>query len=509
MLNFSKKNNKFLEDLDKIYLHIEEFLNGFGKSLILQNYFINEFKSFINLNRGNVKEYNLPKGKIRVIKNNYKKLQRDIKLALSFLSKCRKIDEKFYSKFKLNVKKEFPEFFKIILEIEKEINIKRVKNYLKKKEKDIKKLGKTNKDLQNFFISKALEIYIQMERCFPWGKKIDSLIKKFLKDNLPKYSQEIVQGLKKINGKTLHYQRKYQRGFKNRLYLRWKEPLDLFESLIVISLESGIVHKKKLDKKNNNAYIFKKSALLKIHARALQISNEILVLLRSGFADGANARWRSLHELAVISFFLSNKADHISKRYLEHEVIKSFKELKDYRIYYKKLGYLPIERKEFNKIKREKERLCRIYTDNFQEEYGWIPRSILADRNFKALEKIVRLDRLRPFYNLSCDAVHGGPKGFFRLGLMDIYQNKILLAGASNYGLADPIQNTAISLFQITVCLLNLEPEFEDLIKMYVMDSYVNEIKEKAVNIQKEIEKYEYAKVSKLKLEENKNNMLL
>jgi hypothetical protein len=36
----------------------------------------------------------------------------------------------------------------------------------------------------------------------------------------------------------------------------------------------------------------------------LQIFNEILVLLKSGYADGANSRWRSLHELAVISFFL-------------------------------------------------------------------------------------------------------------------------------------------------------------------------------------------------------------
>lgn len=158
------------------------------------------------------------------------------------------------------------------------------------------------------------------------------------------------------------------------------------------------------------------------------------------------------------------------------------------------MGYLPIERKEFNKIKREKEKICRIYTDNFQDEYGWIPRSILADRNFKALEEKVKLESLRPFYNLACDAVHGGPKGFYRLGLMDIYQRKILLVGASNYGLADPIQNTAISLLQVTICLLNLEPDFEGIIQMYVMGNYVNKIGEKAVNIQKKIEKDEYSK---------------
>ena len=498
-------NNKIFEDLDKIYLHLEEFLNDFNKSTILQNYFSSEFKSFfyanliniffINLNRENIKECNLPKGKIGIIKRNYKKLQQDVKLSLSWSSKNNKVDEKLYINFRLNIKKEFPEFYKIISEIEKEIDIEKAQCYLKKKEKDIKKLGKSDKDLNALFIVKALEVYIQKEKCFPIGKKIDKLIKILVKDNLPKYSQEIIQKLKRNNRKILNYQRKYQKGFENRLYQKWKEPLNLLECLIIISLESGKRHKEKLDKKNNNAYIFKKSALIKIHARALQISNEILVLLKSGYADGANARWRSLHELAVISFFLLDNNNDVSRRYLEHEIIKNFKELKDYKAHYKKLGYLPIGRKKFNKIKSEKEKLCRTYSDNFQDEYGWIPSSILSNRNFRALEKHVKLDKLRPFYNLSCDAVHGGSKGFYRLGLMDNYQYKILLAGASNYGLADPIQNTAISLLQITICLLNLEHDFESIIQMYVMDNYVNEIKEKAVNVQKKIEKDEYAKV--------------
>ena len=70
-------NNKIFEDLDKIYFHLEEFLNNFNKSEILHNYFISEFKSFfyanlinnffINLNRANIKAYNLPKDKIGII----------------------------------------------------------------------------------------------------------------------------------------------------------------------------------------------------------------------------------------------------------------------------------------------------------------------------------------------------------------------------------------------------------------------------------------------------------
>lgn len=120
----------------------------------------------------------------------------------------------------------------------------------------------------------------------------------------------------------------------------------------------------------------------------------------------------------------------------------------------------------------------------------------MKNRNFKALEKLVELDKLRPFYNFSSNSVHGGAKGFYRLGLMDYSQDKILLAGASNYGLADPLQNTAISLLHINICLLNLKPDFETIMLMQVMNSYIGEIGIKAVSIQKQIEKDETSKFS-------------
>ncbi len=60
--------------------------------------------------------------------------------------------------------------------------------------------------------------------------------------------------------------------------------------------------------------------------------------------------------------------------------------------------------------------------------------------------------------------------------------------GPSIYGLADPIQSTVISLINITVCLLFLNPDFEGLITVQVMQSFSKNICEKAVSIQKVIE---------------------
>lgn len=116
--------SSFYEQFDELYLSIENLLNDYNKSTILQNHFMKMFKSlfyanilnnfFINLNNENVKEFNLPKGKIGKIKRKYKDLRKDIKLALSSSPKNKKIDGKLYNDFKTRIKKDFPEFQKII-----------------------------------------------------------------------------------------------------------------------------------------------------------------------------------------------------------------------------------------------------------------------------------------------------------------------------------------------------------------------------------------------------------
>ena len=499
-------DNEYYKELDKVYYSMREILNMYSRSIILQNFYLNGFKSlfygtlinnfFINLNQKNIKENNLPKGQIGKIKNKYKNIQRDVKSALALSLKDKKIDAKYYTSFKIKIKKDFPEFQKVIFEIENEIEFEKAKEYLEKKEEEIKNLGKPDTDFNTLFVTNILEVYVQKEKCLSFDNNFSKLINAVVKESLPKLSHEFFKSLDKNSKKMLNDQRKNQKSFEKRLYERWKIPLDLLECLIRISLESGEEHTNKLRKTTDNTNNFKQEVLIKIHARALQISNEILVLLKSGYADGANARWRSLHELAVISFFLLHNDNNVAKRYLEHEIIKTFKEAEVYRAYYKKLRYPPMEIKEFNKIKNEKEDICNKYNDRFQDDYGWIPRSLLKDRNFKALEKLVKLDKLRPFYNFSSNSIHGGAKGFYRLGLMDYSQDKILLAGASNFGLANPLQNTAISLSHVNVCLLNLKPDFETIMLMQVMSSYVDEIGIKAVSIQKQIEKDETSKSS-------------
>ena len=135
----------FCKQIDEAYSSIESFLNEYSESAILQSYFIDIFKScfyanlinlfFINLNKENVKEFDLPRGKIGQIKKKFKDLRKEIKLAFSFSLKNKKIDGEFYDNFKKRIKKDFPEFQKITQEIEKKIELKKTRDYLKKKAK--------------------------------------------------------------------------------------------------------------------------------------------------------------------------------------------------------------------------------------------------------------------------------------------------------------------------------------------------------------------------------------
>ena len=163
-------DNEYYKELDKVYYSMRDFLNIYSKSTNLQKFFQNGFKSFfygtlinnffINLNQKNIKENNLPKGQIGKIKNKYKNIQINVKSALALSLKDKKIDEKYYNNFKIKIKKDFPEFQKVIFEIEKEIEFEKAKEYLEKKEEEIKNLGKTDTDFNTLFVTNILEVYI-------------------------------------------------------------------------------------------------------------------------------------------------------------------------------------------------------------------------------------------------------------------------------------------------------------------------------------------------------------
>jgi hypothetical protein len=89
-------------------------------------------------------------------------------------------------------------------------------------------------------------------------------------------------------------------GFRKRLYDRWKIPLEKLGMLVTMSRELGdSVNReiRQLPDASSRRHLI--DVLARSHARACQIAEEIITLLEAGFSDGAMARWRTMHEIAV------------------------------------------------------------------------------------------------------------------------------------------------------------------------------------------------------------------
>jgi hypothetical protein len=424
------------------------------------------------------------------IKNKYETVLKDTDMIIhiDLNQELKIINEEYYDNFKSKLENDFTKILNLLTQLENEIDFNQRKVYLKDKKEKIKEYGIEDSDLNSKILTTVIAANIKKKNRFPSDKDMDKLTEGLGNKLIPDIAQIRFESLQSLGKEMLIEQEEDRNEFELMLYEDWEEPLDLLECLIQVSLDAVDKHRQKIVQLGFREDI-KFNALIGIHARALRIANEVLVLLKAGFPDGSNARWRSLHELAVISIFLSDNDTIISQRYLEHELIMRHKEAQVYQKHCEELDYPPHEVKFLDKVKERKDDLCNKYGKNYYKDWGWIPEDVIKNQSFTELEKHIGLDRLHPFYKLSSAQVHGSSRGLYSLGLRNDFQNKILSVGASNYGLADPLQNVAISLMNVTNCLLTFEPDFESLTMMKINQYFIEEIGIKAVEVQKGIEK--------------------
>jgi hypothetical protein len=81
--------------------------------------------------------------------------------------------------------------------------------------------------------------------------------------------------------------------------------------------------KQTLSRRSKNGLLQEWEILIRLLVRAWQVTDEILCLLENGFADGAMARWRTLHEIHVVAAVLMRHGESITERYLAHQAVES------------------------------------------------------------------------------------------------------------------------------------------------------------------------------------------
>ena len=293
-------------------------------------------------------------------------------------------------------------------------------------------------------------------------------------------SRSILAHLKRTWRAESRQQRSELAGFRKRLYGRWKPPLEALRMLLTISRENGSSINEELSRsKDSSKRKHLIDVLLRSHARGCQITEEIICLLEGGFADGAIARWRTLHEVAVVSSFVATHGEDLAERFVLHDAVESKKAASDYQRCQRRLGYEPLEERELGAVQSSYDAVIQQFGPNYGKgSYGWAAYHLgKATPTFWDIEREAGIDHLRAHYRMASHNVHANPKGvFFKLGLLD--ESQAMLAGPSDIGLGDPGHCTALSLALISAQLFLLQPTLDNGVVLRIIVQLRDEIGE-------------------------------
>ena len=273
--------------------------------------------------------------------------------------------------------------------------------------------------------------------------------------------------------------RAFRLEFEESLNSIWGEAFDLLGLFVSLATEIGSDFNDGFREEavGSNDAVFE--ALTRLHGRACQVANEILVLLRSGYADGAHARWRTLHEISVVACLVGVQDQELAQRYLLHERIEQHKLARQYAEHYERLGLDPITQQELTALQEASDELVSQFGPSFKNDYGWAASVTNKQKpNFYDIEKLVNLDHWRPYYRMASDNVHANVHGaFYRIGLTP-GSDDVILTGPTNAGLADPGHSAAISLCQVTSVMLATRPNFDCIVSSNILQNLTDEVGE-------------------------------
>lgn len=316
-----------------------------------------------------------------------------------------------------------------------------------------------------------------------------SLIMEYCQDQTNTYISSIKASMPKI----IEDNKSSNSRFHNKHLTLWQEPLNLLELLIseCVNVGSKFSVEREPDKDPNNEIHIE--LLIRLHGKACAIANEILFLLKNGFSDAAQARWRSLHEINVTLYFISKHGISCSERFLAHGIIDSYELMKSHRNYEDRLQEKGPSQKEFDEIQNLYNGIIEKYGPEFKKQYGWaspfINRNGTGNIGFQSLEKDVNFDHMRPYFKWACQNIHINIKTITNSLSLPLIDANIINVGPSNFGLTDPAHAMALSIMQATCCLVNTSPTQESLIIANALRFLTSEIGDSFVSIRNQLEK--------------------
>ncbi|EPQ5627071.1 DUF5677 domain-containing protein [Enterobacter hormaechei] len=260
--------------------------------------------------------------------------------------------------------------------------------------------------------------------------------------------------------------------FKKKHLVHWKDALELLEMHIEICIRSGSNFSENRILTTDTLYENHIGLLIRLHAKACLTANEILCLLKNGFADAAHARWRSLHEINVTLKFIQTFGPKCSERFIAHEIYDSYYGMKSHKNHEHRLQEKGPSEHDCEVITKLFRNAIKKYGKEFDSQYGWaIPflNNSSGKAGFQSIEKAVNLDHMRPYFKWASQRIHINTKTIIKSLSLPYDENQTLNIGPSNYGLTDPAQGMAISLGQATAWLIMTEESEKNVITINLL----------------------------------------
>lgn len=288
--------------------------------------------------------------------------------------------------------------------------------------------------------------------------------------------EQTYRDLKRRQLRLLWTKRRMRRGFERRLAQRYQHAFDLFDLFVIACRNAGMefnrLHRDRTVHEQD--YIFE--ALARIHARACLVTSEVRALLVSGHASGALARWRTLHELAVVAYVVKAHDQRLAERYMLHQWIVTAREAEGYVTYAERMKHEAYPPAELESLRKTKDDLIARFGPEYAREYGWAFGYVEGKPTFADLEASVGLDFWRPHVGMASYSVHAGFNGMvFDIGHLGTDAGEVMLAGPSNAGLIEAGDATLIDLNNCTVALLAYRPTPESAIQIAALSQLLNE----------------------------------
>lgn len=280
--------------------------------------------------------------------------------------------------------------------------------------------------------------------------------------------------------------------FSDHMKTIWGPLLALSELLIRYSHECGSKYYSEVIEKKPELLsdpVF--TCLTYFHGRSCQISSEILCLVKNGFASGAYARWRSLHENVVYAFFIKEYGPDIAQKYLDHAIVDKLEKVKAYRDKCSRLHHEPVSDEVVSSLEKKVAKLIIKYGEPFGRKGGWACE-ICKNPTFVNIEKETHMDHLNPYYRFASLSIHAD-SGACILENPAYPNGGRIPSGATIWGICDPCQNMAISLHQMNAAYFTYTPSILNLTLLKMFESLVDDIQETASMCSEISDQYQYS----------------